>query len=133
MLNIIVLCIIVLGTLVYSAIVLYKIITTGVFSPKIVLTFIWSYCAIVLAYAVIYMYLPEKYFKIDVDTSNFSAIDTVIFWFYYSLLTFINADVGGISPVATWSKFFVILEILTKMLFGFLLVNSFVKITKNTK
>jgi hypothetical protein len=122
----IVLCILLLSTLIFSVRTLYVIVKIGKFSPSKILMMIWAYASITLGFAVIYMYLPISNFTIDTDISYFNVLDEVVYWFYYSLLILVNTDVAGITPVSTLSKIIVIFEILVKILFGFLLINTFV-------
>lgn len=122
----IILCILLVSTVLFSVKTLYVVVKLGKFALSKIVLLVWAYASITLAFAVIYMYLPEKYFKLDTDISHFNVLDEVVYWFYYSLLILVNTDVAGITPVSTISKLVVIFEILVKLLFGFLLINSFV-------
>jgi hypothetical protein len=73
------------------------------------------------------MLFPGTAFHIERPPLKLVFCDILVFWLHYSILVFTNTEVAGIQPVSSLSKIIVILEILTKILFSFLVVNTFIK------
>lgn len=124
------LAVLILGTLIFTCILFRIILGLGKYSLEKVLYLIWAYISLTAAYAGIYMFIMELdplSFVIEAQNHSGNFGDELIFWLHYSVLVIADTHIAGVRPAGSIVMVFVILEIFTKLLFGFLVVNTFLK------
>jgi len=121
-----------LTAIIFAIKVLSIAIKVGKYSVPTILNLVWTYFLIIFAcsllYMLVYMMDPiSSFYNIESlqEVSNF--IDVFVFWFYYSALILINTGIGDVQPASSIARIVVVAEILTKLLFGFIVANKFLK------